>query len=105
MPHLEKLYAEKKGEGLVLIGIHSKAGGEKMPDFVREEGIDYPVAHDDEGKTVAAYGGNSYPDYFLVDKAGNLRFADLANAELDRAVAFLLAEETPHAKAGEGESR
>ena len=39
-----------------------------------------------------AYGGNSYPDYFVIDRKGNLRFADLANAELDKAVELLLAE-------------
>ena len=86
-------------KGLVLIGVHSKSGGDKMKAFVEEQKIDYPVAIDSEGKTVAAFGGNSYPDYFVIDRAGNLRFADLANAELDRAVAALLAEEPPEPEA------
>ena len=93
MPHLKKLHAGNKDKGLVLIGIHSKNGGDRMPAFVEKEKIDYPVAHDHEGKTVKAYGGNSYPDYFLIDRKGVLRFADLANAELDKAVALLLAED------------
>ena len=101
MPHLKKLHAENKDKGLVLIGVHSKNGGDKMKAFVEEQKIDYPVAIDSEGKTLAAFGGNSFPDYFVIDRAGNLRFADLANAELDRAVAALLAEKAP---ATEGET-
>ena len=95
MPHLKKLHQENKDKGLVLIGVHSKSGSDKMEAFVEEQGIDYPVAVDREDKTMEAYGGNSYPDYFVIDRAGNLRFADLANSELERAVATLLAEEPP----------
>ena len=99
MPHLKELYAAKKDEGLVLLGIHSTNGGEKMKEFVEKKKITYPVAVDKAGATVKAFGGNSYPDYFLIDRAGNLRFADLANGELDRAVDFLLAEKAPEPKA------
>jgi peroxiredoxin len=95
VPHLNKLHTENKDKGLVLIGVHSKNGGDKMEAFVKEQKIAYPVAHDSEGKTLKSYGGNSFPDYFLIDRAGNLRFADLANGELDRAVAALLAEDAP----------
>ena len=59
---------------------------------MKEQGISFPVAVDKDSATVKAYGGNSYPDYFVIDRKGNLRFADLANAELDKAVDLLLAE-------------
>ncbi len=95
MPHLKELHAAKKDQGLVLIGIHSTNGGDKMKAFVEKKEIAYPVAVDKDGATVKAFGGNSYPDYFVIDRAGNLRFADLANSELDRAVDLLLAEDGP----------
>jgi type II secretion system protein G len=98
VPHLKQLYKENKDKGLVLIGIHSKNGGDKMKAYVEEQKLPYPVAHDSTGKTVKTYGGNSYPDYFVIDRAGNLRFADLANSELDRAVAALLTEAVPGTK-------
>ncbi len=63
-----------------------------MPDFVREQGILYPVAIDTEGKTVASFHVDSFPDYYVIDKSGNLRVADLANAELDRVIELLLKE-------------
>jgi hypothetical protein len=92
VPHLKKLHTDKKDKGLVLIGIHSKNGGDKMPAFVKAKKIGYAVAHDSQGKTMKAFGGNSYPDYFVIDRKGILRFADLANADLDKAVDMLLAE-------------
>lgn len=62
---------------------------------MESQGIDYPVAIDVGKKTVKAFAVDSFPDYYVIDRAGNLRFADLANSELDRAVAMLLAEEAP----------
>ncbi len=41
MPHLKELYAAKKDKGLVLIGIHSTNGGEKMKAFVEKKEITY----------------------------------------------------------------
>ena len=63
-----------------------------MPAFVQEQGIGYPVAIDVEKKTTTAFQVDSFPDYYLIDRAGRLRFADLANGELDRAVQLLLGE-------------
>ena len=94
MPHLKDLWKKKKEDGLILIGVHTKNGGEKMPEFVEAQGIDYPVAVDVDGATVSAYKVNSYPDYYLIDKSGRLRFADLSNRELEKAVDLLIAEES-----------
>jgi hypothetical protein len=89
--HLKDLHT-KYQDKVVIIGVHSKKGGDRMPAFVTKEAIPYIVAHDSEGKTQAAYGADSFPDYYLIDKKGNLRFADLSNREVDRAIEFLLAE-------------
>lgn len=68
-----------------------------MADFVREQEIGYPVAIDVANATKTAYAVDSYPDYYLIDRAGNLRFADLSNGELERAIEYLLAEPDPTA--------
>ena len=91
MPHLKELHQKYK-DRVVIIGVHSRNGGDKMPAFAKKEGIPFLLAHDSEGKTQAAFGADSFPDYYLVDKKGNLRFADLANKEVDRAIEFLLSE-------------
>ncbi|MFQ5507352.1 MAG: peroxiredoxin family protein [Planctomycetota bacterium] len=95
MPHLGELHRRLADQGLVCIGVHTEKKGEQMAAYVEEEGIPFPVAVDSEGKTVEAYRVDSYPDYYLIDRAGKLRVADLANADLDRALEILLAEKPP----------
>ena len=92
MPHLKEVYQRSKDQGLVLIGVHTERGQETMAAYVRENEIPYPVAYDTEGGTVAAFHVDSYPDYYVIDRAGNLRIADMANAELDRVIEILLKE-------------
>jgi hypothetical protein len=65
---------------------------DKAPEFIKEQQIPYAVAVDKKEGTIARYRVDSYPDYYLVDKKGILRFADLANREVERAIEFLLAE-------------
>lgn len=93
IPHLRELYQEKKEQGLVIIGIHTTNQGSAMADFAERAQIPYPVAVDVNNTTINAFHVDSYPDYYLIDRKGNLRFADLKNAEVDHAVAALLAEE------------
>jgi thiol-disulfide isomerase/thioredoxin len=92
MPHLKELYQKHKADGLVIVGIHTTDQGERMADFAKQQGIDWPIAIDIDKKTVQAFRVDSYPDYYLIDRAGNLRVADLKNASLDRAVEILLKE-------------
>ena len=66
-----------------------------MADFVKEKGVEYPVAVDVASRTKEAFAVDSFPDYYLIDRAGNLRVADLANSDLERAVQKLLAEPAP----------
>jgi thiol-disulfide isomerase/thioredoxin len=92
MPHLKELYAKHKKDGLVIVGIHTTGGAEAMPEFIEEQEIPWPVAVDVEGKTVEAFAVDSFPDYYLIDRRGMLRVADLQNADVDRVVEILLKE-------------
>ena len=92
IPHLKELYSEHKKDGLVIIGIHTTRGSEEMAALVKEKDIPWPIAADDGGKTIRAYKVDSYPDYYLIDRSGKMRVADLANADLERVVKILLKE-------------
>ena len=67
---------------------------------MKAQGIPYRVAIDRAdparpGKSITigkTYRVDSFPDYYLVDRKGKLRFADLANREVDRAIETLLKE-------------
>lgn len=94
IPHNNELQKKYADRGLVVIGVCAQRGSEKMGETVKKHGIEYPVAMDSTGGTVKAYKANSYPDYYLIDRAGNLRWGDVANKEVDKAVELLLAEKT-----------
>ncbi len=99
MPHLLELAQKHADAGLVVIGVHTTNGAERMPAFVAEQQITYPVCADVDDATTTAFAVDSYPDYYLIDRAGKLRVADLQNAALDTALAALLAEPAPGAAA------
>lgn len=63
-----------------------------MAAFAEARGIAFPIAIDVDRRTIGAFAVDSYPDYYLIDRSGKLRVADLANADLERAVQVLLAE-------------
>ena len=84
--------AELKDQGLVLIGIHTARDAQKMGAYVAQERIGFPVAIDSTGATKARYLVDGYPDYWLIDRDGNVRVADLANGDVESAVRALLAE-------------
>ncbi len=91
MPKLNEIHEKYKDKGLVLLAIHSDPDHVKGAAATTDQGMKYPVAFDG-GKFMKTLGCDSFPDYAVVDKAGNLRFVDLANAEIERAVVALLEE-------------
>lgn len=93
MPHLKGLYAKHKSRGFEVIGIHTwTKEPETVRTFIEREALPWPMAIDVRGRTVRAYHVDGYPDYYLVDRRGILRVADLANAGLDAALEALLSE-------------
>ena len=65
-----------------------------MPDLIRSLDIPYPVAVDNRGLTERAYYVDSHPDFFIIDRSGRVRIADLMDFELDRAIELVLNETT-----------
>ena len=103
IPHTNELQEKYKDKGLFVIGVCATDGAEKMADTVKEKGIRYLVAADVNGATVKAYQNDGFPDYYLIDRSGNLRIADCKNASVDEAVEALLAEPDPKAAAARAE--
>ena len=91
IPKNNKL-AETYKDDLVVIGICHDRGHEKMAAVVNDKGILYPVCHDADNVTKTEYLVDSYPDYYLIDREGNLRIADCANSKVEDAIKLLIAE-------------
>jgi thiol-disulfide isomerase/thioredoxin len=99
IPHTNELMDKYKDQGLVVIGVCHERGADKMQQTVKDKGIKYPVAADLTGMTNKAWKVDSYPDYYLIDRAGRLRVADCKNDKIEDAIKALLAESAPTASA------
>jgi len=75
----------------VIIGVCHQRGAEKMKATVEDRDIHYPVAVD-QG-TNSDYKANSFPDYYIIDRRGILRWADIVNRDVEKAIKHLLAEQ------------
>jgi thiol-disulfide isomerase/thioredoxin len=94
-PFLIDLHERYSGQGLAIIGIHTQRAAERGPAYVSKTRIPYPVGFDTEGRTVKAYRVNGFPDIYMVDRSGNLRYADIRtnpSENIVTAVEELLAE-------------
>lgn len=88
-PFLTKLYAQYKPRGLKMVTFHSPANGpDNIPNpqnpennwngvkqTIKNWGITYPVAYDENGKLFReTYGGDTFPAILLLDRAGKVQF-------------------------------
>jgi len=93
VPHnneLQKKYADK---GVVFIAICSPNGGDKMEATVKKHEMKYAAVLDTgKGETFSTYKGDSYPDYYIIDRKGNLRWGDVVNDDVEKAIKILIAE-------------
>lgn len=102
IPAKNALYEKYKDRGVVFIGIAHNQGADKVAAIVKEKGIKYPVAIDGDNKVFKAYAVNGAPDYYLIDRDGKLRAADVSNSALRIAVKALAYEPTEEEKANAG---
>ena len=87
MNDLARKYADK---GVVFIGVCRADGAEKMRDIVDSKKIAYPVCVDSKGEINAAYVVDSYPDYYIIDREGRVRGADVNSTSIEGALDELL---------------
>ncbi|MBV8527860.1 MAG: redoxin domain-containing protein [Candidatus Dormibacteraeota bacterium] len=98
IPHLQQLDAEYKGDGLVIVGVHSpEFDFEKSPSNVRAAvqrlGVTWPVAIDSQMATWNAYQNEYWPAEYLLDQQGRIAYTSFGEGDYDatsKAVAALL---------------
>ena len=93
IPHNNELAKKYAGKGVVFIGVCAPNGGEKMAQTVKEKKIEYPVALDDNAATFKAFLADSYPDYYVIDRKGNLLWGDIQNNDIEHAIELALKNE------------
>lgn len=73
IPEFIRLYERYQGKGLEIIGISLDQGGaEEIKEFIKEFGVNYPIAMGDSD-IIRAYGGiRAIPTSFLVNAEGRI---------------------------------
>ena len=103
MPWLKSWYAKYKDQGFVLIGNHFPEFGyesdlDNLKAAVAQNGIDYPVAQDNDGATWKAYHNSYWPTLYLIAKQGHIRYVHIgegAYAQPETTIKTLLVEAYP----------
>ena len=72
MPHLNRLYAQHKADGLVVLGLNQHEDKATVADFIQNKGISFTILLDD-GKTAEHYFVTGIPQTVVVGKDGLVR--------------------------------
>lgn len=109
LPYIEAWDRRYRNQGLVIIGVHTpEFAFEKEPrnveQAVRDLGIEYPVAMDNDYAIWNAFDNAVWPAHYLFDALGKLRerhFGEGGYAETEIMIQRLLAEAHPGSAASE----
>lgn len=89
-----KLYRHYKDQDVTLVGVCANQGSEDMAKIIQSKGIKYPVCSDlPSNKSILAYKVQAVPSYFVIDRTGRLRFADVKRGRVDDAIEYLLSRD------------
>lgn len=89
---LARYQRQNEDKGLVVLAVHPELGWDVINEKVKEGRVKVQVARDVGGAFASGVLADEYPDLFLIDRAGQLRYADIANKSLKSAVSMLLRE-------------
>jgi len=99
---LTRMHRDFKEQGILVAAIHPDAGFDLMHEKVAAGKVTIPVARDAGGAFAASMHTDNYPDYYVIDRAGNLRFADLDKRALKDAIELLVSETPESANTNAG---
>jgi cytochrome c biogenesis protein CcdA/thiol-disulfide isomerase/thioredoxin len=110
LPYVEQWYQTYAYKGFVVIGVHTpefafEHVAANVQAAVKSNKITYPVVLDNNHQTWDAFGNNSWPADYLIDKAGNVRNVHLGEGDYGKteaAIQALLGEKAPLKTAAAG---
>ena len=103
-PAINRLLNEFGDQGLQVVGVHRHEGWDKFVKLSEGGMFEFPVARDSYDRFREALRVDDEPDIYLIDRAGQLRYADIVNGSMRDAVEQLIAE-TPEEAQGEAQRR
>jgi cytochrome c biogenesis protein CcdA/thiol-disulfide isomerase/thioredoxin len=100
LPYLTAWDKRYRKDGLTIVGVHSpefpfEKDASNVEEAIERNGIEYPVAQDNELATWNAYGNQYWPAEYFIDSQGRVRFAHFGEGEYgekEKVIRELLAE-------------
>lgn len=100
LPYIEAYAQKYKDQPFVLIGVHTpeftfEKSQSNVAMAIKEHGLTYPIAQDNDFKTWNAFENHYWPAKYLIDAEGNIRYQHFGEGnydETDKAIASLLQE-------------
>jgi hypothetical protein len=80
------------GQGLIVVGVHHQNGWADAPEAAKSRGAKFTLALDTAGEFRKAIKSDHDPDFYVIDRAGHLRFASIASQSLDEACSTVVTE-------------
>lgn len=90
LPKLKQLMDDNNE--LAVVAIHATEAAENVEMYADPLLMPWPIGIDDADKTKSAWKVDSYPGFYLVDRQGKLRYADIYPEHLTKAVELLFGE-------------
>ncbi len=100
LPYLKDWYSRYHQQGLVIIGVHSpefdfEKNLNNVKNAVKQDGIDYPVALDNNFVTWRNFSNHYWPAHYLINKEGKVVYEHFGEGNYDKTennIRFLLGE-------------
>jgi thiol-disulfide isomerase/thioredoxin len=90
---LAKRLADAHGkDGLVVVAAHDAQGWKEAKKPAAEKDTVFLLALDAKGEFRKAIGQDQDPDFFVIDRAGQMRYCDITTDSVESAVQYLLKE-------------
>ncbi|HVK65899.1 MAG TPA: TlpA disulfide reductase family protein [Polyangium sp.] len=90
MPALERLYQDRRAQGLVVVGVSVDDSPDEAAAGAEAFGVSFPIVHDGGHGLQYAFGVSQVPTTFVVDRSGTVRFVGRDPSSIQRAVLALM---------------
>ena len=80
---MERLYRKLKEDGLVILAVDLQEPKDTVRKFVRDNDITFPVLLDATGSVGGAWGAQSIPTTYLIDRKGVILARTIGGREWD----------------------
>jgi hypothetical protein len=92
IPHERSLVKRMQGRPFALIGVNADRDREDAKKRIEKDGVNWRSFFDQGGKIARAWHVQGYPTIYVLDHHGVIRYREVRDREMDRAVGELLKE-------------